>query len=467
MTDTTRGRLASQVRQVCRTQVQDQGLPFAAILAPSAVEYAIDQLGGPVRRCVLTPLRTFYAFLAQVLSADPSCRQAVAALLAWLVPQDAALPSGEDGPYCKARQRLPKALPQQVARQVGAQLHGRLGRGSLLGGRPIKVIDGTTVSMPDTPANQQAYPQARTQKPGLGFPVMRLVAVFCLHCGALLEAASGPYRGKQTGETALLRTLLTSFIPGDVALADRYYCSYWQIALLQQRGVDSLFRMHQLRRVDFRKGRKLGPDDHGVIWTKPVQKPDWMDEALYASLPAELEVREVRVRIQVPGFRVRVLVLATTLLDPKRYPAAELARAFRARWLAEVDLRSLKAALRMDVLRCKSPAMIHKELWMHLLAYNLVRTTAAQAAQQARIEPQEVSFTATMQLLRSFAPILALLEPGRAQRMQELLLKVLGRQVVGQRPNRYEPRALKRRPKCQKFLQEPRDQARKRLLRCT
>ena len=168
MTDTTRGWRAGPVRQVCRVQVRDQGLPFAAILPPSAVEPLLDQLGGQVRRCVLTPLRTFYAFLAQVLSADPSCRQAVAALLAWLVPQGAVLPSGEDGPYCKARQRLPKSLPEQVARQVGAQLHGRIGCGSLLGGRPIKVIDGTTVSMPDTPAHQQAYSPGADAEGGLG-----------------------------------------------------------------------------------------------------------------------------------------------------------------------------------------------------------------------------------------------------------------------------------------------------------
>jgi hypothetical protein len=459
------GRLADQVRRVGREQADPQAMPFAAVLEPARVQRVIEALGGQVRACVLSPLVTFYGFLAQVISADQSCRQALAALLAWLGPTGGALPSGDDGPYCKARQRLPQGLPQQLARQVGAELQQRAGRATLLQGRPIKVVDGTTLSMPDTPANQQAYPQARTQKPGLGFPVMRLVAVFCLHCGALLQAAGGPYRGKQTGEMGLLRTLLDHFRPGDIVLGDRYFCSYWQVALLAQRGVDSLMRMHQRRRVDFRQGRRLGHDDHVVVWSKPALKPDWMEQEVYDALPRELTVREVRVRLAVPGFRVKVLVLATTLLDPQLYPATELALAFRARWHAELDLRAIKVALRMDVLRCKSPAMVQKEIWMHLLAYNLVRTVMARAAQQAQRAPRQISFTAAVQLLRSFAPTLALLEAGWVPWMDQVLLGALARQVVGDRPDRVEPRAVKRRPKPHRLLQEPRVRARKRLLR--
>jgi hypothetical protein len=466
MADAIRRRLAGQVQRVYQEQQDQRKMPFAAVLEPARVERLIGELGGQVRACVLTPLVTFYGFLAQVMNADPSCRQAVAAMLAWLGAAGRALPSGDDGPYCKARRRLPEELPQRLAREVGAELHQRAGRGSLLGGRPIKVVDGTTISMPDTAANQQAYPQTRTQKRGLGFPVLRLVAVFCLNCGALLEAARGPYLGKQTGETALLRSLLDRFLPGDIVLGDRYFCSYWQIALWAGRGADSLMRMHQLRRIDFRKGRRLGHDDHVVVWTKPVQRPAWMAQEVYDGLPGQMPVREVRIHVAVPGFRVRTLVLATTLLDPALYPAAELAQAFRARWHAELDLRALKAALRMDVLRCKSPDMVHRELGMHLLAYNLVRTVLARAAAKAQVAPRQISFTAGMQLLRSFAPLLALLEPGAAERMDQVLLQALARQVVGDRPNRYEPRAVKRRPKPHKLLQEPRASARRRLRRC-
>jgi hypothetical protein len=463
MADLTPRRLAGQVRAVCQEERQSHAMPFARLLDPRRVARLIWELGGEVRRCTLTRLVTFYGFLGQVISADQSCRQAVADMLAWLGPQAGELPSGEDGPYCKARRRLPRDLPQRLARQVGAELEERVGPGKLLGGRRIKIIDGTVISMPDTPENQAAYPQPRSQKKGVGFPLMRLVVVMSLYSGACLAAAGGPWRGKQTGEPALLRTLLDSFDPGDVALTDRCFCSYWQIALFRQRGVDCVLRMHQRREVDFRRGRRLGREDHLVTWIRPP-KPAWMEQALYESLPAEMQVREVRIHVCVPGFRVRVLVLATTLLDPQLYPMAELARTFRARWEGEVDLRSIKAAMRMDVLRCKTPDMIEREMWMHLLAYNLVRTLTAQAAREAGLEPRQVSFTAGMQFLRSFAPAMAVLPPEKAQEMYRLLLELLARQVVGDRPNRYEPRAVKRRAKPHPLLKEPRAKARKRML---
>jgi hypothetical protein len=319
--------------------------------------------------------------------------------------------------------------------------------------------------MPDTEENQAEYPQARTQKRGVGFPILRFVVVLCLRCGAVLDARVGPYKGKQTGETALLRTMLDQFQAGDIVLGDRYFCSYFQIALFLQLGVDCLFRMHQKRQVDFRKGRRLGRWDHVVRWKKPDQLPEWMTQEMYDAFPEELEVREVKRRIAVKGFRVKVLVLATTLLDAELYPQEELAQVFRVRWQAEVDLRSIKSAMQMDVLRCKTPAMVRKELWMHLLAYNLVRTVMAQAAAGAGRLPREISFTAAMQLLRNFAPQVALLSQAMARRMHKILLGALGREVVGDRPDRYEPRAVKRRPKEHRLLNEPREKARRRMAR--
>ncbi len=319
--------------------------------------------------------------------------------------------------------------------------------------------------MPDTPENQAEYPQAHTQKPGLGFPVMRFVVVLSLACGVALDAAMGPYLGKRTGETALLRQLEEQFVEGDVVLGDRFFCSYCQIARLRRRGVDCLFRMHQRRRIDFRTGRRLGPWDHVVKWKRPVAKPEWMDQEAYEAMPAEMEIREVKRRVHVKGFRVRVLVLATTLLDADLYPADELAEAFRQRWHAELDLRSIKSAMRMDVLRCKTPAMVRKEFWMHLLAYNLVRTVMAQAADRYRLPPRRVSFTAGVQLLRTLAPLIALADPQTAARLQDALLQALGREVVGDRPDRYEPRAVKRRPKPHPLLSVPRATARKRMER--
>jgi hypothetical protein len=463
------GRLACQVQQLGRRPQPEPGMPFSDLLQPGTVQRAVDELGVRCRPCLFTPLVTFYAFLAQVLSADPSCRGATARLLAWQGACGQARPaeaSVQTGPYCKARARLPEKLPAQLARQVGGDLHRQGGGGDpLLQGRRIKVVDGSTCSMPDTPENQAQYPQPRTQQPGLGFPILRFVVVLCLRCGAVLEAALGPYRGKETGEMALLRTLLDQFQAGDVVLGDRYFCSYWQIVLFQQRGVDVLFRMHQRRKVDFRTGQRLGPEDHVVRWKKPAQKPSWMTPEQYDAFPAELSVRELRRRVAVKGFRVRQLLLATTLLDSQLYPPEQLTRAFRVRWQAEVDLRSIKAALKMDVLRCKTPAMVRKELWMHLLGYNLVRTVLAQAAQEPQRLPREISFTAGLQLLRSFAPLMALFPEPLARKMHEILLAALGREGVGDRPDRYEPRAVKRRGKPHRLLNEPRAAARKRMER--
>jgi hypothetical protein len=280
----------------------------------------------------------------------------------------------------------------------------------------------------------------------------------------VLDAAMGRWRGKQASEVALLRTMLHQFQAGDVALGDRYFCSYWLMALFQQQGVDCLFRMHQLRKIDFRKGQRLGRQDHVVRWKKP-SRPEWMQQVMYDTLPEELEIRELKYHLHVKGFRVKVLVLATTLREASSYPAEELARAFRARWHAELDLRSIKAAMGMDVLRCKTPAMVRKEIWMHLLAYNLIRTVMAQAAQEQGRMPREISFTGAMQLLRSFAPAMALVPPSVVTAMHQLLLETLGQQIVGDRPDRYEPRAVKRRRKCQSVLMEPRKKAKRRLAR--
>jgi len=465
MRDGSQGRLRCQADGIRRWLESTQGMPFSDILKPDRVRQAIEACGQHLRKCTYSFLLTLYAFLSQVISTDPSCRQATAALLAWRGLHGKRNGSVDTGPYCKARGKLAEALPANLARQVAAGLAGKRGKGSLLRGRPIKIIDGSACSMPDTPENQAEYPQARTQKPGVGFPVMRFVLVLNLACGVALNAAMGPYRGKETGETALLRKLEDDFEAGDVVLGDRYFCSYWQIALLLRRGVDCLFRMHQRRRIDMHKGQHLGHWDHVVKWTKPQERPEWMDEAMYQSMPAELEIREVKRRVHIKGFRVRVLVLATTLLDAQQYPAEELMRAFRARWHAEVDLRSIKVAMKMDVLRCKTPEMVRKEFWMHLLAYNLVRTIMAEAAGRGDRLPRDISLTATLQLLRSFAPLVALLPGPIATQMHALLLEALSKEVVGDRPNRYEPRAIKRRPKPHRLLNEPRHKAQRRMER--
>jgi hypothetical protein len=315
-------------------------------------------------------------------------------------------------------------------------------------GRHVKIVDGTTLLTPDTPENQRAWPQARTQKPGLGFPMLRMVVLLSLATAALCGAAIGPYQGKETGEPALLRELLDRFQPGDVFLGDCCYCSYFLLALLQAAGVDVVVRQHQCRRTDFRRGQALGPADHVVLWQRP-QRPDWMDEETYAAIPATLSVRELRVRVDVPGFRVRELVVVTTLTDAEPYPAAQIAHLFR---------------LRLDDLRGQTPEMVRREIWVHWLAYNLIRKLMAQAALGSQKLPRELSFASGLSAVAAAwgnasvaqAPLLAAL--GAAQQA------AIGRSRVGHRPNRVEPRAIKRRPKAHKLLTKPRAEARRELL---
>jgi hypothetical protein len=451
--------------EVLRAQFgQSDGLPFADVLSAERVERALGEEGANWREMTFTPLLTLWAFLSQVISADGSCRAAVARVLAWLISRDERPCRPQTGPYCKARERLPEALIRRLTRETGRGLQQELPGEWLWKGRRVKLTDGSTLSMPDTAANQAAYPQARTQRPGVGFPIARVVVVFCLACGTVLDAALGKYRGKQTGENTLVRTLEDCFAPGDVMLADRYFSGYFDIAYWQQRGVDLVLRLHQRRDCDLRRGRRLGANDHVVVWHKPRQRPEWMDEATYAGMPATLELREVRVRVSEPGFRTDVIVVVTTLRDARVYGADELADLYRMRWHAELDLRCLKTTLGMDVLRCKSPEMVRKEFWAHLLAYNLIRTVMAQAAQANGCTPRDLSFKGALQTMAAFAERLLDANPATRAELYDWLLLAIGAHQVGDRPGRSEPRKRKRRPKPYPLLNTPRDVARSQLL---
>jgi hypothetical protein len=370
-------------------------------------------------------------------------------------------------PYCKARQRLPESLFRRLTRETGRAVHAQAPEDWRWKGRRVKIADGTTVSMPDTPANQRAYPQSASQKPGLGFPVLRLVAVFSLAVGAVLDVAMGPYQGRHTGETALFRTLHHHLHPGDVLLADRYFCGYLHLALVRQRGADIVMRLHHLRHTDFRRGRRLGPGDHLVTWHKPKQRPDWIDADAFARLPESFPMRELRLRVPGKTCRSREILVATTLLDPQAYPKDSIASLYRQRWHAELDLRSLKTFLQMDVLRCQSPALVRKEIWAHLLAYNLIRKVMAQAAQEHQLSPRRISFKGTLQTLNAFCDCLRACAPAALAPLCRCLLGVVAQHRVGNRPGRLEPRAKKRRAKPYPLLTKPRAQARKAELNST
>jgi len=396
MSQHTQGRVSGKVRQVVQELNQSQGLAFKDVLSEQEIREVLLELGVTFRQRIFTPIVTVWVFLTQVLSADHSCREAVAKFIAFLTANDQKPCSAKTSSYCEARRRLPSLLLERLARAVGHRLDASSPSQWLWKGRSVKMVDGSTVSMPDTKANQAAYPQASTQKPGLGFPIARIVALFSLSCGSILEFAMGPYKGKQTGEVSLFCRFLEYLSPGDVIIGDRVYGSYFDIAMLQQRGVDIVVRKHQLRSTDFRRGRRLGKHDHLIIWDKPGQCPDWMEQAIYQAMPDQLLLREVKVEVREKGMRCRSLMVVSTLLDADAFTSADLAQLYRARWHVELDLRSLKSTMQMDVLRGKTPDMVGKEIWAHLLAYNLIRTVMAQSAEQYQLLPREISFKATL-----------------------------------------------------------------------
>jgi hypothetical protein len=443
------------------------GLPFQDVLTAERRETlaAEEQLHfGSAPGDVYSVPVTLWAFLAQVLSKEKACVAAVARVLVLRVALGLPPCASDTGAYCKARAKLSEPFLQRVCYDVAEQVESQAPAAWLWKGRHVFIGDGSTLSMPDTPANQQAYPHPRSQKRGLGFPILRVVVLLALATGVLSGAAFGPYVGKNQGEPALLRTLLARLRPGDILLGDRYYGSYWLIALAQQLGIDVVFRQHQRRASDFRRGRHLGPHDHVVVWTKP-KRPDWLDEATYQALPETLTVRELLVSVSVPGYRTQEVTVVTTLVDAQAYPKEDVAGLYRARWHIELDLRSIKTHLGMDILRCKTPAMVRKEIWAHFLAYNLTRRVLAAAAQDQGVRPRFLSFLAAVQTLNEFRWLLVTAAAEARAVYVRVLWVALASHGVGDRPERCEPRAVKRRPKPRRYLNEPRAAARAKLLK--
>jgi Transposase DDE domain len=448
-----------------RNRLRNQaGLPFLDLLCPRLVEDIARRCNHRWRNRIYTPWITLSLFLSQVLSDDPSCTEAVDRFQKFRADRGLDSVATQTGSYCEARDRLPEELTWELVRQTGQAIHQKAERPWLFHGRAVKIPDGSTVSMPDTQANQATYPQQKAQAPGLGFPIARILVVFSLAVGTVLDAVLGPYQGKETGESALLRQIIDQFQPGDIALADRLFGTYWLIAAWHGRGVDVVTRLHQRRKADFRRGRRLGVDDHVVTWRKPEGIPEWMSRSEYEAMPAELTLREIRLRVRDKSKRIRTVVLVTTLLDAKLYPAEEIQGLYRQRWHAELDLRSLKTMMRMEVLRGQSPEMVRKEVAVHLLAYNLIRGIMAEAARVGEVKPRQLSFKGAQQTIRSFEEV-HLYDPRRIKADLPRLVRLISRKRVGKRPDRYEPRAIKRRPKPHRLLQMPRAQARRRMAR--
>ena len=423
---------------------------FFNVLTSEHLLDKVESLLPEHRERVFPPTETLSMFLAQALSADRSCQKAVNEAAVKRLAAGLPRCSTHTGAYCRARERLPMDMVSTLTCYTGRSITAHAPQAWHWRGRPVRLVDGTTVLMPDTPANQAAYPQSRSQKPGLGFPLCRMVGILCLGSGALLNAGIGRYHGKGGDEQSLLRSILDTLECGDLLLGDAFYATYFLLCTLRERGIDAVFEQHgsRQRTTDFRRGQRLGARDHLIVLPKPVIKPDWMSQAHYEQAPQSVTVRELRA-----GGKT----LVTTLLCPKQTDKADVKSLFQSRWHVELDLRNIKTTLGMERLSCQTPAMAIKEIWVYLLAYNLIRLMMAQAALFAHRLPRELSFKHTVQMCSAWT------QHGNSFEHEEQLyglFVLIAEQRVGERSGRIEPRALKRRAKSYPLLTTPRALAR-------
>jgi hypothetical protein len=449
------GRLQESIKRLRCSFLQSGREKLFNVLPTQELARAMQDEVGVWRDRLYAPLVVLRLFVEQVLHAEHACQDVVVRYASERVAQGEAQISLSTGPYCNARQRLPLGLVERLGKSVGERLEGGSAAGWRWRGRPVKIVDGTTVTMPDTEENQARYPQHGVQKPGLGFPIARLVALVSLGCGAVLNWAMGPCKGKQTGEDALLRRLYASLVKGDIVLADCYHCSYFTVAALYLMGVDVLTRQHARRVTDFRRGKRLGKRDHLVVWERPACPP-WMEQEVYARIPEELVLREAK---------VAQWVLVSTLIDPVQVSKEELNALYVQRWHIELDLRAIKTVMGMEILRCKSAQMVQKEVGAFFLAYNLIRAAMAQAAACAKLLPRQLSFCGAKRMINGFLDLLRGRPAQGLTRMFAYLRGAIALLLLPHRPNRVEPRAVKRRPKPHRLLTELRNVARARLLR--
>jgi hypothetical protein len=389
-----------------------------------------------------------------VLKPKTSCREVVRQVQALFRLAGRGLIDEGDSAYVQARLRLPKERLEKALIATAQAADRRAGCGGQLQGRPVKVVDGSTTQLADTPENQQRYPQPSTQKPGCGFPVMKFVALMSLTSGAILNVVLGSLHHH---DLRLLRALWDQLKKGDILLGDRAYGEYTTLATGPTQGVDVVARLHQRRKVDFRKTQRLGKNDGLFVWTKGYQQSQILSATEWALLPAQITVRIIRFTTTIRGFRSRRVTLVTTLLDPKLFPAQDLIALYVRRWRLELCLRDLKTTMGMEALRCKTPEMAEKELLAYLVAHNLIRGLIAEAVARYPVDLERVSFKGSVDALRQYSDAIAKArnQTMRRQLWEDLLLN-LARDLVRYRPNRNEPRAVKRRPKPYPLLNQPR-----------
>jgi hypothetical protein len=438
----------------------EQSLVFERFLPATEVLEVCEQFGHLFRDRIYTPVITLWMFLGQTLSPDHSCRDAVHRLNAWRVERRKKKADSNTTAYCEARQRLPEEVVHELAKRSGRKCQENAADQWRWNSHDVKVADGFTLTMPDTIENQKEYPQQRGQKKGCGFPIMRCVMLFCLSTGAALDVAMAPYRGKQTGENSLLQLLIGLLFPGDILLADRYYATYGNIHQAQRGGYDVVMRSHHKRKIDFRRGFKQGSYDQIVAYRKPPRRPEWMSKQEYCDCDDFILVRHISYEVNRKGFRTRRIILATTLLDASLYSVVDLAELYLRRWQVELDIRSLKTHMQMEHLRCKSPSMVRKEIYAHMIAYNLIRDLIVYTAIRYDTSPKHLSHKGAVQALGAFAEKLHA-DSDRIDALEAALYESIFEHPIGDRSPRVHPREIKRRPKQYKLMNRPRHAARR------
>lgn len=458
---TARQKLADEMALLKQKSFKQIGEVFEKFVPGSLLQP--EQEGTMSRRRLFSKENTFWAFFSQVLDADGGCKEVVRKLQSYASLKGVRIPSSSTASYCTARKKLPVQMLSEIFEHTSDQLD-EMSEASLMNKRRVVVVDGTGVSMPDTPENQEVWPQPLSQKPGCGFPSARICACFSLESGALLSYQVG---NKKNNELPLFRQQWGALRQGDIVLGDKAFCSYYDTVSLQVRGVDNVATL--ARRAPVREARsvaRLGQDDLLIKWTRPYyykQLPCSRDE--WEQLPKELNLRQIKVRVDRPGYRPQVFYVVTTLLDVEKYPAAEIVELYIKRWDVELFFRDIKTTIGMDVLRCQTPEMIRKEILMHFIAYNCIRRLMCEAAGETKMDVRVVSFKGSLQALRSWEPHLnqAKISHSERFRLVSALYEAITSTPIRQRPGRTEPRAVKRRPKAYPRMTVPRHEMEKAL----
>lgn len=443
------------------TFANDDGLPFGRLLKREHVLNVLEEEGHQYRQRVFCPLVTLWAWLSQSLSQDKSLNEAVSRILAFRVANGLPACSASSASYADARSRFPLPVLMRLTKEIGRNVHNNADDSWQWRGREVFMADGTTLSMPDTEENQLVFPQIKTVRRGLGFPIMRAVTLISLSTGAVVDFAGGPFEGKGTGEGALLRQMLDTLSRGNVLVADRYYPSYRTLSALLPRGIDLVSISNATRNVDFTDGFQLGETDHIVEWKKPSRPPGITDEE-FAMFPETIRVREFIIEIEKREGGTEPAIVVTTVTDPS-VPQDDISALYWRRWNCELDLRSIKSSMHMDILRGKTPEMVRKEIFAHLLAYNLLRGTMTESAKRSGLHPRLLSVKGAMQAIESFSPLI-MMAPESGEVLYNALLTTVSTHRVGKRPGRIEPRVKKRRDpwaKCK--MKKPRNEYRRRL----